>query len=603
VYGKVHDVIESHQRTGDILPPLSHLGPAAPCGLTRYESAVFGPEFQDNIFASLFNLHKVTRHVLTPSGATFQSRDEDFVVSTNLDFHPTDVQADADGSLVIVDTGGWYKLCCPTSQLWKPDILGGVYRVRRTGAPKVEDPRGVKLAWDKLTGDELARLLGDDRPAVRRHAARQLAKLGPSAVAPVARLLGAKSERTREEAVWALTRIDAPAARAAVRTATDDAEDTVRQAALHSISLWRDRDAGPQLLKLLASDSAHNVRAAAEGLGRLGDPASVAPLVNRIEQLAARVGVQSASGRSPSIADRFVEHGLMFALIEIADAAATRKALEHPSPWVRRSALIALDQMYGGGLEPQQVAPQLSSTEPIVRDTAAWLVGRHPEWGGALAGYLKDRLAAKQLAEAERGELQKQLATFAKHAAIQELLANVAGDSGAPATGRAIALQAMRDAGLKEAPAAWWNAIGAAVSASEPEVVAQAVATARGLPAPKQPPGELLGALLSLGQDSGRSPQVRLDALAAIPGGVPQVSDATWTFLVGQLGSDVAVPLRMTSADVLSRARLATSQLLSLTDVVRAVGPLEADRLLGAFERSTDEAVGLALIDALMKSS
>ena len=83
--------------------------------------------YRDNLFACYFNLHKVGRHVLTPQGATFTTKDEDFVSSSDLDFHPTDVIEDADGSLVIVDTGGWYKLCCPTSQLQKPDVLGAIY--------------------------------------------------------------------------------------------------------------------------------------------------------------------------------------------------------------------------------------------------------------------------------------------------------------------------------------------------------------------------------------------------------------------------------------------------------------------------------------------
>ena len=122
------------------------MGPAAPCGLTRYESDTFGKAYQDNLFACYFNLHKVSRHVLTPQGTTFTTKDEDFVSSSDLDFHPTDVLEDADGSLLIVDTGGWYKLCCPTSQLHKPDVLGAIYRVRRTGAAKVEDPWGTKLA-------------------------------------------------------------------------------------------------------------------------------------------------------------------------------------------------------------------------------------------------------------------------------------------------------------------------------------------------------------------------------------------------------------------------------------------------------------------------
>src|SRR5439155_22820310 len=51
VYGKVWDVIEDHKRTGDVLPPLVHLGAAAPCGLTRYESNVFGQEDKYNLFA------------------------------------------------------------------------------------------------------------------------------------------------------------------------------------------------------------------------------------------------------------------------------------------------------------------------------------------------------------------------------------------------------------------------------------------------------------------------------------------------------------------------------------------------------------------------
>ncbi len=134
IYGKDHDVIydRSHQWTGPaLMPVLTHLGAAAPCGFTRYESNAFGAEYQDNLFACLFNMHKITRHVLTPEGASFQSRDEDFLVSSNLDFHPTDILEDADGSLVVIDTGGWYKLCCPTSQLHKPDVLGGIYRIKR----------------------------------------------------------------------------------------------------------------------------------------------------------------------------------------------------------------------------------------------------------------------------------------------------------------------------------------------------------------------------------------------------------------------------------------------------------------------------------------
>src|SRR5205085_3579827 len=129
------------------------------CGLHRYESDALGKEYKDNIFACCFNMRKVTRHVLTPDGATFRTQDSDFLVSDNADFHPTDVIEDADGSLLVVDTGGWYKLCCPSSQLVKDDVLGGIYRVRKTGSHRVSDPHGKLIAWSTSSPANLSSLL------------------------------------------------------------------------------------------------------------------------------------------------------------------------------------------------------------------------------------------------------------------------------------------------------------------------------------------------------------------------------------------------------------------------------------------------------------
>ena len=117
------------------MPPLVHLGPAAACGLTRYESDAFGAEFQRQ------SVHLLLQHAKADAAPCLlrterpsRPKTTDFLVSNSLDFHPTDVLEDADGSLIVINTGGWYKLCCPTSQLWKPDILGAIYRIRRTGA-------------------------------------------------------------------------------------------------------------------------------------------------------------------------------------------------------------------------------------------------------------------------------------------------------------------------------------------------------------------------------------------------------------------------------------------------------------------------------------
>ncbi len=241
VYGKDHDVLNGHPRTGELMPPLVHLGPAAPCGLVRNESNSFGPEYRDNLFACCFNMRKITRHVLTPSGASFAAATTDFLVSNNLDFHPTDILQDADGSLIVIDTGGWYKLCCPTSQLWKPDILGAIYRVRRKDAAKVDDPRGTKLDWKTVSLESLADRLGDSRPAVRRRAMEELGKRGAAAVPKLSATLDRSDPEARRNALWTLVRIDGPQALAAIRTAFSDSDETVRQVAVHCVSLPRPR--------------------------------------------------------------------------------------------------------------------------------------------------------------------------------------------------------------------------------------------------------------------------------------------------------------------------------------------------------------------------
>jgi putative membrane-bound dehydrogenase-like protein len=615
VYGKVHDVTDDHKKTGDLLPIMTHMGPAAPCSVIRYRSGAFGEEYRDNLFDCLFNLHKVTRHVLQPDGTTFRTDDSDFLVSDNPDFHPTDVLEDADGSLLVIDTGGWYKICCPTSQLWKPDVLGAIYRVRCRGAPGIDHPRGLTLAWASLTPEELAKLLGDPRPAVRDQAIEQISKRGNDAIAALASTFReSPSVEARRNTVWALTRIDTPAARQAVRLGLQDKDGSVRQAAIHSISVWRDASALEPLLALLKSGSAHNRRAAAEALGRLGDKAAVPILLK-------------AAGARP---DRVLEHSLIYALIEIGDGEAVRNVLDKVGQasrlgrpgeagasgldpkrtdeppvltYARRAALIALDQMDGGGLQAEQVTPFLTASNPALRQTASWIVSHHPEWAGALAGYFQKRLAATDLSEADRAELQRLLARFARDGAIQELLAEtVCDDEDSPKAARLTALRAMAQSGLKETPSAWADELAHALEDDDADVVRQAVATARSLPAPKQEAEDLADALLEVGRNEQATDDVRLDALAAVPGGLAEVDVALFDFLRANLDASKPVPLRNAAASVLAKAKLAPAQLRALTESLKTIGPLEIAKVLAAFDKTPEEALGLKLLAALKQS-
>ncbi len=614
VYGKVHNVTDFHPRTGELLPPLIHMGAAAPCGLVRVESDVFRPRDRENVFACQFNMHKVSRHELNPVGATFESTDTDFVVSDNIDFHPTDIVEDADGSLVICDTGGWYKLCCPTSQLSKPDVLGAIYRVRRESLSSVEDPRGAKIHWGELKAGELAQLLGDKRPAVRHRAIHLLGQKGLDTVKAMEPLLrvaedgtslndadlvdpskGARRRRASEvarlNAIWALTRIDIPEARALVRGSLYDPSLTVRQASLQSVSLWRDHAAMPQVVHLLNICNPRNQRLAAEVLGRLGDKTAVPQLL-------------AATGLTKGPADRFLEHGITYALIEIADPVATAAGLGSDVPAVQRAAMIALDQMPGGHVEPARVVALLSSNEPSLKETALWLLGRHPEWGDSLESHLRIELAKVKTATDRDDELVKLLARFAGTPKVQELLAEVAGTTRTEANQAAqmVSLTAMQKSGLKQLPDSWIAPLTQLIAGSNELLKSTAVAVVRSLPLPKTGTDGLATAIRQMAIDEKLTADRRIEAIAALPAGSAPLNHAMFALLLGNLGEHASVATRSAAVESLNRAKLTSEQQSELAGAIADVGPLELNRLLGVFESATDEAVGLKLIAGLKRS-
>ena len=243
-------------------------------------------------------------------------RNEDFLVSNNPDFHPTDVLEDADGSLLVVDTGGWFRIGCPTSQIAKPEITGAIYRVRRTDAVPPADPRGRQVAWDRLTPAELCGLLDDPRFAVRDRAVDRLAQQLPQSLPVLREVLRGQSARARRNAVWALARAQSPDGNAALSQALDDSDPSVRLAAAHTVGLNRVATAFPSLRVMVASNIPAARRAAATALGRLERNEAVPSLL--------------AALRTEN--DRFLDHALIHALIVIADRQATLAGLSDPSP-------------------------------------------------------------------------------------------------------------------------------------------------------------------------------------------------------------------------------------------------------------------------------
>ena len=592
VYGKEHNSVYEHPWTSPLLMPvLTHLGPAAPCGLHRYESDQFGDEYRDNVFCCQFNMRNVSRHVLVPTGSTFATKDSDFVVSDSLDFHPTDVIEDADGSLLIVDTGGWYKLCCPTSQLVKPDVTGAIYRVKKVGAHKVADHRGLKIDWTAGVAT-LSVHLEDERPVVRQRATAVIA-----ARRDVAKVLGQLAlntnvhERRRLGAVWTLARVDTPEARKEVRYSLEDSDEPTRLAAAHVVSLWRDREAVPDLMKSLHHASMRTRRAAAEALGRIGDPQSVPAILAALADEAN---------------DRVLDHSLTYALIEIGAAAEAAKGLADKSPRVRRAVLAALDAMPNGNLDPKAVLAELDSPDAALRETAWWIAGKHPDWGDHLVGHFRAALQWRKAPAAEVEELTARLAKFASNPAVGKLLAEAVRGDLSPEFqmegwlwSPLVAMRAMARAGLKVAPAEWYDALAAATRRSRdcPEVFR----TVRALPPPKESPSRLLQALYRAADATLVPDDLRLAAMMACVALVPRATlpGNHFQFAVTFLEPGKPAPTRAIALDLLSRAGLDDERLLALARALPKLSPVDVAKLLPAFEKSRDEDVGLKLVEAL----
>ena len=597
VYGKDQSAISGHPRTGELMPVLSHLGAAAPCGLARLKSAGLGTDFRNNVLASSFNMHKLTRHVLSKNGATFSSQTSDLLISDNLDFHPTDVLEDADGSIIVVDTGGWFRLCCPTSQLEKPDVLGGIYRLRRSDAETVADPRGKQIDWNRLSDAELARLLNDPRFAVQNHARQQTGKRGISTVSALRQILDNSPESAhRLQAVWALTAIDAPEARAATRAALADQDDTVRQAALHSISVHKDRDAADALQTIISSGSPHNRRAAAEALGKVGSARHIPALLSAVP-----TAMISGSG-GPAAVDRFLEHSLIYAAMEIGAPEQLRKFITSDQRRIQRAALIALDQLEGGNhLVAADVQPLLISQDSLLNDTGWWIVEQHPDWGNAVVAAFRKELRQPPSETSLLQRLTERLSRFSASRAVQQAMAETLQEPAAKEPVQLAIMRAMANSGQKPIPAAWIQPLRDHLSGSPTSVAGTLAALNRLQSGPAADAGTI-SRLGTIASDEGQKPEFRLRSLNLLPVSSRDLSERNVDFVCSQLTIESAIANRALAVDVLTSSPLNSQQLQQVARQLPRAGSMELQPLMAIFARSKDEQVGTSLVTALLKS-
>ena len=568
--------------TGELMPVVTKYSRVAPAGITRYRNTSLGEDYQDNLFSAQFNTHRVLRHKLTRNGASFRTEDEVFFSSSNEDFHPTDVLEDGDGSLLVVETGGWFIKGCPLSQVSKPELQGSIYRVRKKGAAKVEDPFGNAIDWTSLDITTVAKYLEDSRPFVADRAVNNVVDRGQESVSALANVLGTSANAyARARGVFALYRINSNESIAAARKGLNDKDLQVRVATARVLGLAKDSASVEQLEQMIQNDDPACRRQAATALGQIGESNAIPVLL------------QASDG----VKDRFIEHAIIYALISMNQADMVKKGLGDPSNDVKKTALIALDQMQKRSLKPEQVTPFLAINDSTMESTARWVVSHHPEWAASMITYLQKQLNKTKSEASDKKQLKDILVSYCGVASMQKFI--VAQMAGASVQKKLFILDAMSACDIKAVPSSWIAQLREELNSNVDATVKLNVVKfirLHGI-------ASLNDALEQVADNNQNTAVLRVNAIGTSVNDSTQVSNRHFDYLCTQLQPGNNASVRQQAAGVLGQAKLSNEQLLRLArDFLGKADAFILPRLMPVFQGAKDVEIGKSLAAALENS-
>lgn len=601
------DCVAEFKWTGGLLGPIHNLGHVACSGIMRYRGVHFGNEFKDRWFFTEFNTHKVRYAELKRAGSTFTADVHEFLTCADGDFHPTDVLEDADGSLLVVNTGGWFLNGCPTSRVAKPEIYGGIYRVRKVDGVKLEDPRGKQLSLAKQSPKVWIEHLDSSRPAVRSQALDLLGQLEPDGWYEAYAAFGTESVthiRPGIEYRLAESALRSGANFWACRPNAFESDDaTLRIVSANSVG---DFDRIPShfndvvwgLKELLKDDNPSARLAASQAISRLATGIHRELAESWKDKLTAEL-IYTLTRQDN---DPFLEHETITALTRLHSSRILMAALREKSDAVAapqlRGILIALDQMDNSPLTREMVIPLLSSEDSRLQQTALEVIARHPGWAAETLALLKTWVAEPELstdrANALRGFLLAQLGD----PAVQGFVVDVLGDLETASGVRGLFWEVLQRSTIANWPDAWNPLLASAMVSADNDIALAAlrIITQRSLPGFESD-------LRKLAALEHRSIPIRCEAVTALGGSKTPLDDRVFRPLLQSLGSDeISSDEKAAIGRALGNGPLSESQLQKLTTAFATAGPLAVPVLIKAYARSTDADLGRALIAALLQS-
>ncbi|XZE51475.1 DUF7133 domain-containing protein [Planctomycetaceae bacterium SH139] len=624
LYGKEHGVLDGHLRTGDLMPITIQLGAAAPSGLTYLESTALTDQlFPPNspvLAAALFNLHQVTFHHLTPAGAGFHSQNLVALASQRVDFHPTDVLEDGQGGLIVLDTGGWYDLCCPSSRVDQKTAAGGIYRLSPLSNPNSAANSSLPNATisqrsaELATSDdvhELIQLAAEPHPIISRQAMNRLQQLGDLASPTLIRLAqdSATELRLRTTCVWVLCQIETPDALTGLSEllAQPQLPSETLTATAHTLGLHRFQPAEVNLCEQLTMTESGVAQAAiATALGRLKhSPQTSQVVVALLDTLAAAQH------------DRALEHALLLALLQRAKQPPTEadrfvRYLQSGQPHEVRAALFVLQQVRPEALQLATLLQLLSTAQDDVKHSILAILASENQRPLRAA----DQLALKQAWQAAVGNprlatgLQACLRGWGNQSEMQTLIVNWLGEiEGDRAAEVAVIMQILRGFPGASLPAAWQQPLSDLLASLPATTAVELANWLRPLTANLATDSPLSSSLLGLARERIDQPRLALPLLAALPRGqqietsalAQAVLDALLsepTFATAEQAPAIDQPMKM-AASVLQRVRLPVAAREHLLTRIEEISPLDLAVAIEALAVDPANSPTDALIDKL----
>lgn len=564
-------VIAEFRRTGELLGHAHNFGHVAVSGMCRYRSGSLDSSWTDGWVVTHFNTGELTLTNLQPQGATVVEKETRTIFrALKPDTHLTDVLEDRNGDLLVIDTGGWFRNGCPTSQIAKPEVAGTIYRIAKKDVPYRAPTYPV---WEKLTAEQVSHFLNAPEDWLRERAITELAVRGAPAMPELERILtGGQADATaRINAVWTLARMKFSESTDLIYGALTDPDAAVRQTACNAlavtrtwqivaanqpaeraIELERNKTLTGALAGIVRGDEPSVARAAAAALGRMGEARAIGALTGRL-------------GRSGG--DRFLEHALIYALIEIDDFDATREGLKSEDPSVISGTLRALDGMASSKLEVLDVLPHLESADAVLRETSLSIALSHPEWDAALANAFFSWDGS--IDEGRRAILRRVIPAHASSPPITDYLGSLVTslDEDQEELGFELIAHAPGIPFQEDWTAVFERALS---DSAKPGKLTAALAALASTGTDR-----FHASLESLARDEKREPALRLAAAKALAAPQGRIHPAAFDLALSILQPDGTTELRGPALDLLARSSLSAADRDRLVALLSSLNPME----------------------------